>query len=334
VTDIRRSYTAVETRNGETLIVPNGVLTTEKVMVLGRRQGAPLQQRRWVHFNVDLRQPPPEVVRVATEALVGATIPGVAAQPVPDCLFREVQQSFARYAVRYWLTDFERDVPTDSAVLTRVYFALQRAGIALAVPEHSVLLTEQSSERAAEQEQTARARRRHAVEQAEILGPLGEEDRRLLAERLRFAAFAPGEALMRQGGPGDWLYLITAGEVSVRVAADGGGEQEMARLGPGEFVGEMSLMTGQQRAATVVALTGVECFRLDHAAFQEVIRQRPAIAEPISEVLARRRVTLLETRQSLDQEARTRRVAAAQVDLLRRIRDFFGLHHEGERHAH
>jgi hypothetical protein len=53
VVDIRWRYTAVETRNGETLIVPNGVLTNEKVMVLGRRQGAPLQQRRWVHFNVD-----------------------------------------------------------------------------------------------------------------------------------------------------------------------------------------------------------------------------------------------------------------------------------------
>ena len=75
VVDIRWRYTAVETRNGETLIVPNGVLTTEKVMVLGRRQGAPLQWRRWVHFNVDLRQSPPEVVRVVTEAIVHAPIP-------------------------------------------------------------------------------------------------------------------------------------------------------------------------------------------------------------------------------------------------------------------
>lgn len=330
VVDIRWRYTAVETRNGETLIVPNGVLTTEKVMVLGRRQGAPRQWRRWVHFNVDLRQPPPEVVRVVTEGVAHASIPGVAADPAPDCLFREVQQSFARYAVRYWLTDLERDLPTDSAVLTRIHFALQRAGIALAVPEHAVLLTEQSSERTAELERSDRARRRRALEQVEILRPLDEEDRDRLADRLHFAPFARGELLTRQGEPGDWLYLITAGEVSVRVAAPGGLEQEVARLGPGDFVGEMSLMTGERRSATVVASDGVECYRLDKAAFQDVLRLRPAIAEPVAEVLARRRVELAAARENLDQEVLTRRVAAAQVDLLRRIREFFGLHHEGD----
>ena len=134
VVDIRWRYTAVGTRNGETLIVPNGVLTNEKVMVLGRRQSAPLQQRRWVHFNVDPAPVAAEVVRVVTEALVNVTIPGVAEQPAPDCLFRESSRASRTHAVRYWLTDFERDVPTDSVVLTRVYFALQRAGIALAVP--------------------------------------------------------------------------------------------------------------------------------------------------------------------------------------------------------
>ena len=335
VVDIRWRYTAVETRNGETLIVPNGVLTTEKVMVLGRRQGAPLQWRRWIHFNVDLRQPPPEVVRVVTEALDHLQLAGVAAEPAPDCVFRDVQPSFARYAVRYWLTDLERDLPTDSAVLTRVVFALQRAGIPLAVPEHSVLLTEQSDERAAERERTDLARRRRTLEQVEILRPLGDEDRDTLAARLRFAPFARGETLTRQGEPGDWLYLVTAGEVSVRVAASGGLEQEVARLGPGDFVGEMSLMTGERRSATVVAATGVECYRLDKAAFQEVLRQRPAVAEPVAELLARRRVELTAARENLDQEARTRRVAAAQVDLLRRIRDFFGLHQEEDaRRAH
>jgi small-conductance mechanosensitive channel len=334
VLDIRWRYTAVETRNGETLIVPNGVLTTEKVMVLGRRQGSPRQWRRWVHFNVDLRQAPPEVVRVVAEALADVQIPGMASDPPPDCLFREVQQSFARYAVRYWLTDFERDVATDSVVLTRVYFALQRAGIALAVPEHAVLLTEQSSERTAELERADHARRRRALDQVEILRPLGDVDRDLLAARLQYAPFARDELLTRQGEPGDWLYLVTAGEVSVRVAVSPGLEQEVARLGPGDFVGEMSLMTGEHRSATVVATTAVECYRLDKAAFQEVLRQRPAIAEPVAEVLARRRVELTAARENLDQEARTRRVAAAQVDLLRRIRDFFGLHQEEPHRAH
>ena len=173
-------------------------------------------------------------------------------------------------------------------------------------------------------------RRRHALEQVEILRPLDEADRDQLADRLLYAPFTRGELLTRQGEAGEWLNLIVAGEVSVRVAAEGGLEQEIALLGPGDFVGEMSLMTGERRAATVVATTSVQCFRLDKQAFEDVLRQRPAIAEPVAEILARRRVELTAARENLDHEARTRRVAAAQVDLLRRIRDFFGLHHEGE----
>ena len=55
VVDIRWRYTAIETRNGETLIVPNGVLTNEKVLVLGRRVAGPVQWRRWLHFQVEFQ---------------------------------------------------------------------------------------------------------------------------------------------------------------------------------------------------------------------------------------------------------------------------------------
>ena len=80
----------------------------------------------------------------------------------------------------------------------------------------------------------------------------------------------------------------------------------------------------------VTATTPVECYLLDKAAFETVLRGRPAVAEPLAEVLAHRRVELLAARDGLDQEARSRQVAAAQVDLLRRIRDFFGLQDERE----
>jgi small-conductance mechanosensitive channel/CRP-like cAMP-binding protein len=332
VVDIRWRYTAIETRNGETLIVPNGVLTNEKVLVLGRRAAGPVQWRRWLHFQVAFAHPPHEVERVVTEALLHAPLERVAPDPPPDCHFRDVQASNARYAVRYWLTDIANDLAADSLVLARVHAALQRAGIPLAVPEQQVLLTEQSQERTAGLARDERARRLSALQQVELLRPLDAADRELLADHLRHAPFARGEVLTRQGEPGDFLFLVTAGEVTVRVATGGGLEREVARLGRGDFFGEMSLMTGEKRSATVTAATPVECYLLDKAAFETVLRGRPAVAEPLAEVLAQRRVGLLAARDGLDQEARSRQVAAAQVDLLRRIRDFFGLH-DGRDHA-
>ena len=126
--------------------------------------------------------------------------------------------------------------------------------------------------------------------------------------------------------------MISVGEVGVHVAVEGGLEREVARLNAGSFFGEMSLMTGERRTATVLASTDVECYRLDKAAFEEIIRRRPEMAGEVAEILARRKVQLASVKENLDAEAQARRLAAARSDLAGRIRDFFGLN-EGGRSA-
>ena len=99
--------------------------------------------------------------------------------------------------------------------------------------------------------------------------------------------------------------------------------EKVASLGAGEFFGEMGLMTGEPRTATVIALTDVECYRLDKDAFKETLQSRPEIAEDISAILARRRVELEAAREDLDEEAKRKRMDYHQGDLLRRIKNFF-----------
>src|SRR5690606_10443581 len=64
VSEIRWRYTAIETRNWETVVVPNSIVMRSQVTVLGRRRGSPLQWRRWVHFQVDFRTPPNDVIHI------------------------------------------------------------------------------------------------------------------------------------------------------------------------------------------------------------------------------------------------------------------------------
>lgn len=325
VVEFRWRFTAVETRNWETLIIPNSVLLAERVYVLGRRTGQPVQWRRWVYFNVDFRHAPSDVVRVVLDAITHVPIEQVAVEPEPQCVLMDLHESYARYAARYWLSDPALDDVTDSIVRTRIYFALKRAGIPLSIPAHAVFLTEESSERKQKKQREEQERRMKAIERVEIFRPLPEDERAFLAESLHYAPFAAGEVLTRQGAEGHFLYLILDGEVSVRVTGEGGLEREVARLKPGDFFGEMSLMTGERRTATVVAAAGVECYRLDKSAFEAILRRRPEVAEPVAEILARRRMELTAIREGLDQEAQNRRLAAVKVDLLARIRDFFGL---------
>jgi small-conductance mechanosensitive channel/CRP-like cAMP-binding protein len=325
VTEIRWRYTAVETRNWETVILPNSLLVKGQVTVLGRRAGQPPYWRRWVYFNVDFRYPPSDVVTAVLATLAGGGIDNVAESPPPNCVLMDLHESYGRYAVRYWLTDLAVDDPTDSVVRTRIYFALRRANIPLSMPAHAVFLTEDSTERKEGKTQAETGRRLRAIDQVELFRGLSEEEHAHLADHLHHAPFAAGEVMTRQGAEAHWLYIVIGGTASVRVTAEGGVEREVARLEAGAFFGEMSLLTGQSRAATVVALTPVECYRLDKAAFQGLIGNRPEIAEQIADVLARRRMELSAVRENLDEEAERERLRVTRTDLVGKIRGFFAL---------
>jgi CRP-like cAMP-binding protein len=129
--------------------------------------------------------------------------------------------------------------------------------------------------------------------------------------------------ITRQGDRDDWLYLLVSGEADVLVETDQGQRRRVATLTPGSFFGEMALMTGEPRSATVMAQTDVECYRLERAAFQDIIRARPELAEEISNVLAGRREGLEAVRSSLDAEGEREDRAGARRELLERIRKFF-----------
>lgn len=325
VKDIRWRHTSIETRNWDTVVIPNSALMKSQVTVLGRRTGQPRQHRQWVYFNVDFRFAPTEVINNVESALRAEPIANVAAEPPPNCVLMDFKESYCSYAVRYWLTDLAVDDPTNSIVRTRIYFALRRANIPLSIPAHSLFLTEEDVSRAERKHAEEIGVRVAALKEVELFHALTEEERRALAARLRIAPFVRGEAMTRQGAEAHWLYLITRGDAEVRVSVDGNLSERIATLHAGDFFGEMGMMTGEPRSATVIALSEVECYRVDKEAFHDILRRRPEIAEDISEVLARRRAELDAVREDLNDEAKRARMRRHQGDLLRRIRNFFAL---------
>ena len=325
VKEIRWRHTAIETRNWDTIVIPNSALMKSHVTVLGRRTGQPRQHRQWVYFNVDFRYSPTEVIDIVETALRAEPIASVAKTPAANCILMDFKESYCSYAVRYWLTDLAVDDPTNSVVRTRIYFALRRANIPLSIPAHSLFLTEEDLSRTERKHAEDIEERNTALKNVELFKALTDEERRALAGRLRTAPFVQGEAMTRQGAEAHWLYLITRGDAEVRVSVDGNISEKIATLHAGNFFGEMGMMTGAPRSATVIALTDVECYRVDKDAFRDILRRRPEIAEDISEVLAHRRAELDAAREDLNEEAKRARMRAHQGDLLQRIRDFFAL---------
>ena len=326
VKEISWRQTSIETSSWDTIVIPNNVLTRSQVTILGRREGAPRQQRRAVRFNVDFQYAPTAVIDAVETALRAEPIPDVAREPEPHCLIAEFNTSYITYAARYWLADLAPADMADSVVRSRIYFALRRAGIPLSIPTQSIFLTEEDEMR---QERKAREeldRRIGALERVSLFHTLIEDERRELAARLQVAPFGRGEAITRQGAEAHWLYIISKGVADVRVSVDGTGlSEKVATLREGDYFGEMGLMAGEPRTATVIAQTDVECYRLDKDAFDEILRRRPQIAEDVSHLLAQRRVELEAVREELNEEAMRQRMRYAEHDVLRRIRRFFSL---------
>lgn len=147
----------------------------------------------------------------------------------------------------------------------------------------------------------------------------GEIDHML--EQSTQRAFTPGEALIRKDEEGDSMFILRKGYVEVWVGQSDDEEVAVAKLQPGEFFGEMSLLTGAPRTATIRALTSVVVEEVSKDSFRQLLHKRPELLGILSRIIAERRLRLKLAQE--DAKAEERGLAGQLMD---RMRSFFGLH--------
>lgn len=321
VVEIGWRHTAILTRDRETVIVPNGWLMKNRFSVIGSRADQAMAWRRWVRVNVDIDAAPHEVCRVLEEAVRGAAIPHVLVDPLPNAVLMEFGPRHGGYALRYFLDDPGPDDATDSQVRAHVAAALTRNGMRLGVPYQEEFSVRDDEPHHVAARALERSRRLEVLARVELFASLSDAERETLATHLVHAPFVAGDVITRQGAVAHWLYLVISGEAAVWYEGPGG-RTRVGSVAAGQVFGEMGMMTGEPRRATVTAHTDVECYRLDKAGFETVIKARPDIAEAVSRVLSVRESELSGLRTSV---AAPGAGAAAHGDILRRIRVFFGL---------
>jgi len=207
-------------------------------------------------------------------------------------------------------------------VRVHLFASLQRAGIRIAEPQrttHAIARDQAHAETVRRRELT---RRLQALATVPPFAALPEETKADIAERLQYAPFARGDVITKQGNKAHWLYILAFGEAEVHYEPPSGAPSVIGMVHAGEFFGEMALITGDARTATVVAKTDVECYRLDRASFQELVLGRPEVSEAIKRVMGGRRGDLERVRQAFSDATP---VAEAEVRLATKIRRFFGM---------
>jgi len=326
VTDIQWRYTALLTRNGEKVILPNSQLMKGRYYILCDKNSEHPSWRRSIDFNIDLAIPPGRLIALIESDITAATIPNVAQTPPPNCVLMGFGPGYAHYTLRYWLQNPKLDDPTDSDVRTHILATLQRNGIRLATDDHTIHLVEEGSAHQEIVQSRELKRRLQAIKAIELFARFSDDEKRHLASHLINAPFARGDILTRQGAIAHWLYIIVSGEAEAWWQPPEGPRRLLEKRGPGSVFGEIGLMTGAPRRATVVATTDVEAYRLDKEGFQEIIQQRPELADSLSGILQVRLQRFAELEQGYhDARNEAPQHIPGSAAIGRKIREFFGL---------
>ena len=115
---------------------------------------------------------------------------------------------------------------------------------------------------------------------------VGEVDR--LTSYIFKKTYKKKTTLFNQGDPGDFFYILYSGNVSVWASKKGGKKSFIAQLKPGDYFGEMALISGDPRNAAIIADTDAELFLLFKNDFNSLVRDNPGLEQKVKEVIERR----------------------------------------------
>lgn len=320
VTAVRLRHTVVQTADNDIVLIPNSSLIRLPVTLISRKH------RRLIPFRLPYGCNPARVVQEVTRELLASPINGVCDEPDPRCVVIELNPQYVEFGVFAWLNAPGKESQTISTILIRVHFALARIGTPLTAIAQTVELQRSTPTFTG---MADRARYSAILRSIPILRAVPPEDIDQITPALQHVAFAPGEFVIRQDDDGDSMYVLISGSVDVHVASKSGMSEYVATLEQGQFFGEMSLLTGEKRTATVMAMDPVECLVVDKQSVLDLLRRRPELALDMSTVIADRQANLSATREKLDGEHRRQMEARSRVDVLGRIQRYFGISESG-----
>jgi CRP/FNR family cyclic AMP-dependent transcriptional regulator len=126
------------------------------------------------------------------------------------------------------------------------------------------------------------------LKNVDLFGNLSEKNLKHISGVCKKRSFKDGVKIVQQGDPGEGLFIITSGQVKIVKRTASGAEMVIAHHGPGDFFGEMSVLDGSKRSASVVAEGETECLVLISWEFTSLMKTHPEIALEILPVVVKR----------------------------------------------
>jgi small-conductance mechanosensitive channel len=309
VAEITWRATKLRTKADAFVVVPNNLVSREAIVNYSEPV---IPVRLSVEVGATYLKPPNEVKAAIKEAIDNA--PLVLRDPAPDVLLVDFASSAITYRARFWVEDYARDEVARDQVRSAIYYSFARHDIEIPWP------IQVEYERAAPEGRRAETAERYVelLGRVQVFAPLDPRERRDLVDLSQVRLYAAGETVVRQDAPGSSMFVVCSGDLRVILEP---GRTEVARHGPGGFFGEMSLLTGKPRTASVVALSDSELLEITADAFRRFVLAQPAVLESVLDAVRTRQAELDHARAN----ATTAVKDETPTSFLERVRQFLRL---------
>lgn len=283
VTEINWRATRLRTRTGDFVIVPNSMMSTEAITNYSEPIGP---SRLQIEVGVSYDAAPSHVKAGMLEAVRQA--PLVLASPAPDVLLMNFADSSVIYRARVWIADYRYDEEAIDQVRTAIYYAFKRRGLEIPYP----IAVEIGREDKLPDIEGGVRRRTGALDCVAMFEMLTPEERATLARASAERMFGAGEKIVRQGEAGESMFVLLEGSARVYVEPN----TELAIIEAGGCIGEMTLLNGGTRTASVEARTDCLALEITPEAFRQIAASNPAALERLAALAEARRTPLEEAR--------------------------------------
>ncbi len=325
--------TRLQSVNHEEMIVPNARLSDTTLHNLS--QPTPKRRHR-IDVGASYGDAPDQVIAALVEA--AREVPEVLDDPAPHALITTFADFGINYRLFFWTNQYHLRGTINGHVCRHIWYKFKRRGIEIPFPMSDKLLNDfmavVNQQRDLPPEPTnvavtvrdllASDLRAKLVVDGDGRPLLDEDDLRAVAPLVRRELWTRGETVMRQGDDGETFYVIAGGALDGVVSLGKGQPSTTFRVGPGAVVGEMSLLTGAPRGATLTTAGSCELLAFDREAFIALLGLRPEVPERLAALAAARQAANAAAADQARQALAAQDNGNGKEGILRRLLGFLG----------
>ncbi len=316
VMEINWRSTRLRTNDAIYLDIPNNEMVSHAIVNLHYPTEVHAMRLR---VGVEYKNPPNRVKDALFRAACAAD--GVLAEPKVKIYLVDFADFAMIYEIKFYMGNHSRMNDIYDAIRTNVWYELKRQRITIPFPIRTLQVERRAARPVQEEHDEARA----ILRDEGLFECLSDAQIDSLVQQSRVNHFGRGERVIQEGAEGDSMFVLLRGAAQVSVSKNGS-SIPVATLNAGDCFGEMSLLTGERRAATVRAETDCHVMEISKPVMAEVLRDAPDCLERLSELLAKRKLenegVLKEAASLAQNESKEREYTAT---FLRRLRTFFEL---------